>query len=127
MTISGMAYLADRLDALGIPFSWMRWEGDTATESTYYFVGETSENATETRQESGRQESQVILRGFTRGTYLLLLKAKETIEAGLPTQTKLTDGTGIAICYDDGNLVSTGNAELKSIKIDLTVQEWKER
>ena len=127
MTISGMAYLAERLTSLGIPFSWMRWEGDTATESTYYFVGEASETTTENRQESGRQESTVVLRGFTRGTHLMLLEAKETIEAELPGQTKLEDGTGIAICYDDGNLVSTGNADLKSIKIDLTVQEWKER
>ena len=127
MTVNGMAYLASRLEANGIPFAWMRWEGETATESNYYFVGEASENETDTRQESGKQESTVTLRGFTRGTWLMLLQAKETIEAGLPVQSKLEDGTGIAICYDAGNMVSTSDAELKSIKIDLTVQEWKER
>lgn len=127
MSASTMKYLSDQLASMGVPFAWMRWNGEAATESTCYFVGEYTEVETPTRQEEGRQEISVILRGFTRGAWLLLEREKEKIEQGLPQTTLLDDGTGLAISYDYGKVVPTGDAALKSVKINLTVQEWKER
>lgn len=127
MSASSLQHLSGQLDLLGIPFAWVRWKGHTATESTCYFVGEYTEVGTPTRQEDGRQEISVILRGFTRGPWTLLEEMKEKIERNIPQTAALADGTGLVILYDYGAIVPTGDNGLKSIKINLTIQEWKER
>ena len=78
-----------------------------------------------TREECGRQDATFILRGYTRGSWLLLEQAKAKIEKGLPLTAILDDGSGVAIFYSSGTVVPTGDADFKSIKIDLTIQEWK--
>lgn len=125
MTSSILKYISDRMHAIGIPYSFARWDGPIASESTYYIVGEYTEVKTMGREEEGRQETTLILRGFTRGTWLLLEEAKAKIEKEIPCTTILDDGTGVAIMYDSGMIVPTGNADLKSIKINLTIQEWR--
>ena len=54
-----------------------------------------------------------------------LEQAKAKIESAVPITAILPDGTGIAVFYESGMVVPTGDMQLKSMKIDLTIQEWK--
>ena len=78
-----------------------------------------------TRQENGAQKTSMILRGYTRGSLLLLEQEKEKIEKSVPCTTVLEDGTGVVITYKTGMIVPTGVADLKSMKIDMDIQEWR--
>lgn len=125
MNFSVLAYIAKRMTEIGVPYAFGRWEGPKASESTCYFVGEYNEIETMDRRESGRQETKMILRGYTRGPWYLLEQHKAAIEKLLPGITILEDGTGLAMDYDYGMIVPTGDADLKSMKINLTIQEWR--
>lgn len=122
MSADVLAYLDDKMRALGVPYVFMRWE-DTIPEM--YFVGEYNERAMTTRQEDGRQDINIILRGFTRGPWRLLEQARAAIENGVNETALLANGSGIACYYEGATPVPTGDAALKSIKINLTIQEWK--
>ena len=129
MSIAALKYVSDLLASLSIPYAFMEWkekppEGSNPKEYRY-FVGEYIEDTMTTREEDGRQDSTLILRGFTRGDWLLLEQDKETIERNAMKTAVLPDGTGIAVFYDGASVVPTGDAELKSIKINLNIQEWK--
>lgn len=124
MSIAVLEYMKSRMQALGIPYAFMQWE-EALPE--YYFVGEYNELAMATKEEDGRQDITLILRGFTRGAWLLLEQARETIEQNITQTAILENGSGIACFYDGATVVPTGDAELKSIKINLTIQEWKVR
>lgn len=123
MSESTLKYVSDLLESLDIPYEFMRWNGETIPD--YYFVGEYIENPSMTLEENGHQETTFILRGFTRQTWLLLERAKAKIEANVAKTAILDDGSGIAVFYESANPVPTGDAELKSIKINLNIQEWK--
>lgn len=123
MSIAALKYISDLMQSLGIPYEFMRWNSDPPED--YYFVGEYNEIAMTTKEEDGRQDTTFILRGFTRKSWLLLEQAKAKIEANVTKTAILDDGTGIAVFYESGTVVSTGDAELKSIKINLNIEEWK--
>lgn len=123
MSVAALQYVADQMQSLDIPYQFMRW--NDAVPDDYYFVGEYSETPSMTKEEDGRQDTTVILRGFTRKSWLLLEQAKEKIESSFPQTAILNNGSGIAVFYDSALVVPTGDAELKSIKINLTIQEWK--
>ncbi len=116
--------LDDRMSAV-VQYALGRWKGNPADENSCYWTGETTETESPNRAENGMQEITVILRGYTRGSFLLLEKDKEKIEKSVPCTTVLPDGTGVVILYDYGMMVPTGDAELKSMKINLTIQEWR--
>lgn len=116
--------LDDRMSAV-VQYALGRWKGKPADENSCYWTGETTEAESLTRAENGMQEITVILRGYTRGSFLLLEKDKEKIEKSVPCTTVLPDGTGVVILYDYGMMVPTGDAELKSMKINMTIQEWR--
>ncbi len=118
-----MKYVSDMMDGLSLPYAFMRWTEKTIPD--VYFVGEYNEIPSTTREENGRQDVTVILRGFTRGEWLLLEEAKEKIEKSCAKTVILSDGTGLAVFYDSAMPVPTGDADLKSIKINLTIQEWR--
>lgn len=122
MSKAALAYISSMMESLDIPYAFMEWK--EKPPGSYYFVGEYSENAMMTREEDGRQETTLYLRGFTRGDWLLLEEAKEKIENAMGLTAILPDGDGIAVFYDGATVVPTGDAELKSIKINLTIQEW---
>ena len=122
MSMEAMKYVSDMMDGLALPYSFMRWNGDKIPD--VYFVGEYSEIPSTTKEENGRQDVTVILRGFTRKDWLLLEEAKAKIERSCAKTVILPDGTGLAVFYDTGMPVPTGDAELKSIKINLTIQVW---
>lgn len=125
MTEAGMAYIDNKLTELGIPYALAEWKGEAATKSTRYFVGYYNELESLTLGETGHQETVFELRGFTRGEWSLLEADKSLIERNLPETTILEDGTGIAITYGYGMIVPTGVSDLKSIKINLSIQEWR--
>lgn len=92
-----------------------------------YFVGEyTGREAT---TEDGLQESTFLLTGFHRGTWSELEDTKERIEQyfnQVSGKTVITDnGSAVAVFYGNSLIVPTGDAELKSIQINLNVKEWK--
>jgi len=123
MSESTLKYVSDLLESLDIPYEFMRWTEDVIPD--YYFVGEYIENPSMTLEENGHQETTFILRGFTRQSWLLLERAKAKIEASMAKTAILDNGSGIAVFYESAMPVPTGDAELKSIKINLNIQEWK--
>ena len=125
MSMKAMAYVSDMMDALALPYAYMRWTETTIPD--VYFTGEYSEVPSTTKEENGRQDVTIILRGFTRGDWLALEEAKEKIERSCARTSVLPDGTGLAVFYDSAMPVPTGDAQLKSIKINLTIQVWSVR
>lgn len=122
MSMASMEYVAGMMSKIPLPYEFMRW---TRTEiPEVYFTGEYSEVPSTTREENGRQDVTVILRGFTRKPWMALEEAKAKIERSCAKTVILPDGTGLAVFYDSGMPVPTGDAELKSIKINLTIQVW---
>jgi len=123
MSIAAWAYINSRLKALGIPYAFMRWNEKPPDD--YYFVGEYTEISSPTKEENGMQETTIFLRGYTWKDWQLLEEAKEKIESSLPITTILENGNGLAVFYDTAMPVPTSVDNFKSIKINLTVQEWK--
>lgn len=124
MTAETMKYIHNLMDSLSIPYAFMEWKSKPPPDGRY-FVGEYTETQMTTLEEDGRQETTFILRGFTRGEWGLLERDKAAIEKSAAVTTILPDGTGLAVSYGGGYPVPTGDAELKSIKINLIIQEWK--
>jgi len=122
MTEAALAWMSNLMESLSIPYAFMEWKEKPPEDC--YFVGDFIESPTMDREENGHTECQFILRGFSRKSWLLLEHAKRQIEKHAATTTILEDGTGLAVFYSHGEHVPTGDAELKSIKINLTVQEW---
>lgn len=122
MSNHALEYVATLMNSLSLPYAFMQWNDEAIPEM--YFVSEYNEVPMTTKEEDGRKETTIILRGFTRGNWLLLEEARAKIEANATQTAILDDGTGIAVFYDSGTIVPTGDAELKSIKINLTIQEW---
>lgn len=92
-----------------------------------YFVGEYTE--TETTTEDGRQEATFMLTGFARGSgaWNTLETAKKNIQKIFTPEGRVfraTDGTTAVICYGYSFPIPKEDAELKSIQINLSVQEW---
>ena len=92
-----------------------------------YFVGEYTER--EAMTEDGLQESTFLLTGFHRGTWSELLDKANQIENyfnQVHGKTVITDnGSAVAVFYGNCLIVPTGDAELKSIQVNLNIKEWK--
>lgn len=123
MSIAALQYINSLLQGMGVPYRFMRWEEQPPNE--YYSVGEYIESPGMTREENGRSDATFILRLFTRKEWLTLESAKAKIESGLPKTAILPDGTGIAVFYESAMIVPTGDMVLKSMQINMTIQEWK--
>ena len=125
MKESTTKYFSERMSAI-VQYAFGSWNGSAADEqSCYWLMSEYTELQNPVSYETGMRETSVILRGFTRGSLMLLEKDKEKIEKSVPCTTVLDDGTGVAIMYDYGMIVPTGDADLKSMKVNLTIQEWR--
>lgn len=123
MSIAALEYIKKLMNTIGVPYEFMRWNSGAPPDC--YFVGEYIETPSTTREENGHQESTFILRGFTRNDWLLLEQAKAKIEANVAKTAILDSGSGIAVFYESASPVPTGDADLKSIKINLNIQEWR--
>ena len=123
MSEAAFAYVAQLMESMEIPYAFGMWNEEPS--DGYYFTGDYMEEPSTTKEENGYQATTFILRGFTRKSWLLLEQAKAKIEKSIAKTAILPDGTGIAIFYGSAMPVPTGDAELKSIKINLNIQEWK--
>ncbi|MBO7253616.1 MAG: hypothetical protein J6V25_13445 [Oscillospiraceae bacterium] len=123
MTEAAMKYMSDLMDSLSIPYDFVEWK--TKPPDDRYFVGEPLEDIMTTLEEDGQQDITFILRGFTRVDYSLLMKDAQTIKENLPQTAILPDGTGIAVFYEGSRPVQTADNQLKSIKTNLKIKEWK--
>lgn len=124
MSIRALKIVSDAMEALGIEYGFAEY---AKTPVVYpYFVGEYTER--ESMTEDGLQEATFLLTGFHRGTWLELERAKEQIEKHFSQVGKVViaeDGSAVAIFYANALIVPTGDAELKSIQVNLSVKEWK--
>ena len=120
--------VSDAMEFLGLEYGFGEYSGNEKGKIIYpYFVGEFTE--TESTTEDGLQEGTVLLTGFTRDKWLTLEDARERIEIyfnRVSGKTVITDnGSAVAIFYAHSMIVPTGDAELKSIQINLSTKEWK--
>ena len=91
-----------------------------------YFVGEYQE--VEPSTEDGLQTATLILTGFTRGSWLDLENAKQKISDYLTyegTSFKEPDGSYAVLSYSNAFIVPKEEMDLKSIQINVNIQEWK--
>ena len=125
MSKAVLKLVSDAMESLGIEYAFGVYEGNPIVYP--YFVGEYTE--TESSTEDGLQETTFMLTGFSRDTWLTLEETKEKIENHFNQvggMTVITDnGSGVAIFYANSLVVPTGDAELKSIQINLSIKEWK--
>lgn len=117
--------VSDGMEALGIEYGFATYAKNPVVYP--YFVGEYTER--ESMTEDGLQEGTFLLTGFHRGTWLELEDTKERIENyfnQISGKTVITDdGSAVAVFYANTLIVPTGDAELKSIQVNLTIKEWK--
>ena len=117
--------VSDGMKSLGIEYAFERYKKDPVVYP--YFVGEYTE--TETFTEDGLQEYTFLLTGFSRDSWDTLETAKENIRdyfEKVSGNTVIADnGSAVAIFYANSLIVPTGDAELKSIQINLSIKEWK--
>ena len=117
--------VSDGMKDMGIEYGFGTYAKDPVVYP--YFVGEYTE--TESSREDGFQESTFLLTGFHRGTWLELEDAKEKIENyfnRVSGKTVITDNrSAVAVFYGYSLVVPTGDAELKSIQVNLIIKEWK--
>ena len=123
MSEAALAFIDKLMESLGIPYAFGEWNKKPPDD--YYFTGDYIEEESRTKEENGYQPTTFILRGHTRKSKLLLERAKAKIENAAMKTAILPNGDGIAVFYDSASPVPTGDMELKSIKINLKIQEWR--
>lgn len=126
MTTAVMKFISEAMESEGIPYEFMEFTSPIADLQSYW-VGEYSEIPPNT--EDGMQETQLVLTGTGRGSWLNLEKEKVKIEkifATIGGRTAILDnGSGVAVFYGNAFPVPTGDGFLKRLQINLTVKEWK--
>lgn len=125
MSKNVLKVISDGMDAMKLEYDFVRFRKDPIPET--YFVGEYTE--TEPLNEDGMQETTFLLTGFSRAeSWLELEDAREQIERYFGKVSGKTviaeDGSVVAVFYADTQIIPTGDAELKSIQINLHVKEW---
>ena len=117
--------VSDAMESLNIEYGFYTYSNRPIVYP--YFVGEYTE--TETFTEDGLQECTFLLTGFSRDSWLTLETAADKIRDyfdKVSGKTVIADnGSAVAIFYANSLVVPTGDAELKSIQINLSVKEWK--
>ena len=125
MTKQALKIISDAMQSLGLEYGFGVYSNSPVVYP--YFVGSYTE--TEPTTEDGLQETSFLLTGFTREAWLTLENAKERIEQffnQVGGKTVITDnGSAVAVFYANSLIVPTGDAELKSIQINLSIKEWK--
>lgn len=116
------------MKSLDLEYGFGEYAGNNKGEIVYpYWVGSYTE--AEPYTEDGLQESTFMLTGFSRGSWLDLENGKEKIETHFNRVSGkvgiASNGSAVAIFYAGALIVPTGDAELKSIQINLSIKEWK--
>lgn len=122
MMIESLGFIADTLNTAGINYQFAEFDG---TITYPYFVGEYTEN--EPMNEDGLEESTFLLTGYSRGSWLALENAKETIKAlFINGKTAiLPSGRGMAVFWLDSIPIPTQDEEIKRMEIRLSIKEWR--
>lgn len=126
MTKEVLQIIRKAMNSLNLEYGFVEYKGNAEGKIVYpYFAGEYLE--TESNTEDGLQESTFILTGFSRDSWEALEEAKEKIvkhfrkgRVGITSS-----GSSVAIFYAHSRIIPTGDAELKSIQINLSIKEWK--
>lgn len=127
MTTKPLQIIAAAMESLGIEYGFGVYSGNADGEIVYpYFVGEYTESPP--MYENGLQEATIMLTGFHRGTWAELEAAKAKIENYFNKVSGKTvmadDGSAVIVFYDSALIVPKEDARLKSLQINLSVQEW---
>lgn len=126
MTAAVLKFINDAMESAGIPYEFMEYTSAIDSIEAYW-VGEYSEYPP--AAEDGCQETQFILTGTGKGSWLMLEQQKAKIEKLFPAiggRTAILDnGSGIAVFYGNAFPVPAGDGFLKRLQINLTVKEWK--
>ena len=127
MTTKPLEIVSNAMETLDIEYGFGVYSGNASGKIVYpYFVGEYTES--EALNEDGLQTATIMLTGFHRGTWEELETAKAKIENYFNKVSGKTvmadDGSAVAIFYDSALIIPKEDAELKSIQINLSVQEW---
>lgn len=127
MTTKPLEIVSNAMETLDIEYGFDVYSGNAAGQIVYpYFVGEYTESTP--LNEDGMQEATVMLTGFHRGTWAELEAAKAKIENYFNKVSGKTvmadDGSAVIIFYDSALVIPKEDAQLKSIQINLSVQEW---
>lgn len=112
------------LKGIGIPYEFMRFTEDPGAGE--YWVGEYTE--TPSINEDGYEESNLLLTGTTRGSWLELEESKDKIKHLFPAvggYRATTEAGVLCVFYDNAFPVPTGEAELKRMQINLHIKQWK--
>ena len=125
MSKNVLKIVSDAMNSIGLEYDFVKYRKDPIPET--YFVGEYTES--EPLNEDGMQETAFLLTGFSRAeSWLILENAREQIERYFGKVSGKTviadDGSAVAVFYADSMIVPTGDAEVKSIQINLHVKEW---
>ena len=116
-----LEYIANKLADEEINYAFMRWEKEIIYP---YFVG--TYNEKEPTEEDQFHEYSFTLAGFTRGSMLELLEAKETIENLFSSHVAtLPNESAVVISYAGSTSIPIDEGELKRIEIELKIQEWR--
>lgn len=127
MTTKPLQIIAAAMESLGIEYGFGVYSGNADGEIVYpYFVGEYTESPP--MNENGLQTATFMLTGFHRGTWEELETAKAKIENYFNKVSGKTvmadDGSAVIVFYDNTLIVPKEDARLKSLQINLSVQEW---
>lgn len=127
MTSKPLQIISAAMESMGIEYGFGTYSGNADGEIVYpYFVGEYTESPPV--YENGLQEATIMLTGFHRGTWAELEAAKEKIENYFNKVSGKTamadDGSAVIVFYNSALIVPKEDARLKSIQINLSVQEW---
>lgn len=115
-----LKFLNDDLLALNIPYAFWEWSGDVPET---YFVGEYSESAS--NSEDGLISGEIILSGFTRGTYSDLEQIRDQVYAHFRNGERyLESGKGAVIGYSHSQVVPSNVENVKRLEIYLWFREW---
>jgi len=126
MTKAGLKFISDAMASAQIPYEFMEYTSAIDSISAYW-VGEYNE--VEPFTEDGQQETQFILTGTGKDSWLELEEQKDKIKKLFPEiqgrKAILDNGSGIAVFYGNAFPIATGDGFLKRIQINLTVKEWR--
>ncbi|MGM9683330.1 MAG: hypothetical protein ACI3XQ_07005 [Eubacteriales bacterium] len=117
--------ISDAMESMGIEYGFGVY--NTNPIKYPFFIGEYTESTP--MNEDGLQESNFILTGYARGSWLPLENAKEKIESYFNQVSGKTviaeNGSAVAVFYSGASIAPTVDAELRRIQINLEIKEWK--
>lgn len=120
--------ISNAMKSLELEYGFGEYAGNSKGKIVYpYWVGSYTE--VEPYTEDGLQESTFMLTGFSRDSWIDLENNKERIENHFNRVSGkvgiASNGSAVAVFYASALIVPTGDAELKSMQINLSIKEWK--